>query len=613
MDIIRDYVRTALNGVRQRFIKLEKDFDKKLDDKLGRDELPPPQPQIQSDWNESNEESTAYIHNRPFYDDMVVKTYTYENAGTSGQGALMMDADFKGNFIPGETYTVAVNGSAMNIVAITDKYGYVALYPDGDSISSRIYVNHVYGWLQAFTWWNPGSTVSITGPFRTLKQIDNKFLNAVTSINGETGDVTMNAETLGAVSSKVVTAGISLDGRTNVYTHFTRNWLGHGSDYNTGLIMGDVLIFDDVENNTDVFYVTYIPDKDKNSISGVQLEDIIIRGVANPTKTNDVTPKKYVDDKFNSELKKVNTRINSCIPVPATATVGQTIAVKSVDENGKPTAWEPMDFISENYGGNVDLTGVVRSVNGQTPDENGNVEIAVSGGGGMSSTASALLITILRNGVYSTDQSANITALEAALASGGSDGGSDIPDIPDVPVEPDEPVDSGETSDILYELAEATAFDGTNSITTDVTLYDEDRDYSVVMDVEFDVANIGKTIFECWQPSTNVGIQIGTKYTAATNKLLAFHNANYPGIANLTTSGVQAARIVAIRTANDNTLTISAFVNGTRVETVSNVGTRTYQSHTNTCVISKDFVGTINDLKIYNRALTSEEVEAYLA
>jgi hypothetical protein len=32
-------------------------------------------------------------------------------------------------------------------------------------------------------------------------------------------------------------------------------------------------------------------------------------------------------------------------------------------------------------GGNVDLTGVVRSVNGQTPDENGNVQISVSGGG----------------------------------------------------------------------------------------------------------------------------------------------------------------------------------------------------------------------------------------
>lgn len=45
---------------------------------------------------------------------------------------------------------------------------------------------------------------------------------------------------------------------------------------------------------------------------------------------------------------------------------------------------------------------------------------------GLDSTAAALLITIMRNGVYSTDQSANITALETALASGGSgDNGGD--------------------------------------------------------------------------------------------------------------------------------------------------------------------------------------------
>lgn len=31
------------------------------------------------------------------------------------------------------------------------------------------------------------------------------------------------------------------------------------------------------------------------------------------------------------------------IPVPSTAEVGQTIVVKSVDENGKPTAWEAVD------------------------------------------------------------------------------------------------------------------------------------------------------------------------------------------------------------------------------------------------------------------------------
>lgn len=43
-------------------------------------------------------------------------------------------------------------------------------------------------------------------------------------------------------------------------------------------------------------------------------------------------------------------------------------------------------------------------------------------GGGLNDTAKTLLITIMRNGVYSVDQSANITALEAALASSGNSG-----------------------------------------------------------------------------------------------------------------------------------------------------------------------------------------------
>lgn len=74
---------------------------------------------------------------------------------------------------------------------------------------------------------------------------------------------------------------------------------------------------------------------------------------------------------------------------------------------------------------NVDLTGVVKSVNGQTPDENGNVEISVSGGsGGVSSAARTLLINILRSAVFTNDQSANITALESALSSGADSGGS---------------------------------------------------------------------------------------------------------------------------------------------------------------------------------------------
>ena len=45
--------------------------------------------------------------------------------------------------------------------------------------------------------------------------------------------------------------------------------------------------------------------------------------------------------------------------------------------------------------------------------------------GGMNATAKSLLITILRNGVYTSDQSANITALENALNESGGDDDTD--------------------------------------------------------------------------------------------------------------------------------------------------------------------------------------------
>lgn len=51
---------------------------------------------------------------------------------------------------------------------------------------------------------------------------------------------------------------------------------------------------------------------------------------------------------------------------------------------------------------------------------------------GLSAEASVLLITILRNGVYSIDQSANITALAEVLAATEEE-------APDIPVEPDDP------------------------------------------------------------------------------------------------------------------------------------------------------------------------------
>lgn len=72
------------------------------------------------------------------------------------------------------------------------------------------------------------------------------------------------------------------------------------------------------------------------------------------------------------------------------------------------------------------------STDAQIPTAKAVYEFGLGVSGGLSDSAKNLLITILRNAVYSTDQSANITALENALAGGEEE--PDEPDVPDVPV-----------------------------------------------------------------------------------------------------------------------------------------------------------------------------------
>lgn len=64
----------------------------------------------------------------------------------------------------------------------------------------------------------------------------------------------------------------------------------------------------------------------------------------------------------------------------------------------------------------------IKTINGKTPDENGNVEIETGNGSsqnanGLTTEAANLLITILQNAVYTSNQTGNISALADALAS----------------------------------------------------------------------------------------------------------------------------------------------------------------------------------------------------
>ena len=137
-----------------------------------------------------------------------------------------------------------------------------------------------------------------------------------------------------------------------------------------------------------------------------------------------------------ASVKTIKQGANKSIPAAAgSPTSGGNSSDGGISVETDPTvpAWAKQPEKPEYTAQEV---GAVATVNGIHPDENGNVKITIPDSSqnsvGLSNTAKTLLITILRNGAYGTDQSANITALEAELASSGGSGGGEV--------EPGEPV-----------------------------------------------------------------------------------------------------------------------------------------------------------------------------
>lgn len=295
---------------------------KKLDVKYIPDVALP----VQSDWNNIEEGSLAHILNRPFYDDIVHKTYTFKNVPTSGQASATIGY-IVGEFVTGESYTVNINGVDYALIAddngkISDGTHTILSYYDEVTSKTR---------LHAFTWWPSGATVSISGPIHILKKLDGKFIDGVTSLNGEIGDVTIDCDKLGA-------APIEYDARLFYNLNYADqipasfDWIGDNTKHGTGLICGDTHIFNKYDGDTPILYIF---NSEPAGTQSYYRYDSILRGIESPKNDNDAASKLYVD---NSIAKADH------VKSPTTATVGQILAVKSVDSTNKPTEWEAVEI-----------------------------------------------------------------------------------------------------------------------------------------------------------------------------------------------------------------------------------------------------------------------------
>ena len=309
-------------------------------------------------------------------------------------------------------------------------------------------------------------------------------------------------------------------------------------------------------------------------------------------------------------------------------------------------------------------------------------------GGGLNDTAAALLINILRNGVYSTDQSANITALEVELAmdggsgSGGSGGGEAsaytvVCTLGDATIDNNASavaagasytatitankgyeldtvtvlmggvdvtadvyadgvitiesvtgsvvisVKTVEASDILYQISTPTTFDGTNVIDTKVKLLDEDKDWSIVIDLSianpmsYQMASYIYRVFDSEPNNVIMGLTCysnGARYSFGLNTGVAIGNTIWVGEkAGNTHKGVlthTAGTTVAV--ANYYQTNVAG-----RSETGKDVeiNASAYPQYDITVELGAIGDGgavNVNDFKIYNRVLTDDEISAYL-
>lgn len=175
----------------------------------------------QSDWNETDETSKAYIQNKPF--EEIEFEYTFvdlEKAPTSGQAAATLNAECEYELIPGVIYKVTIDGIEREIecTKLDD-------YPDrrflmldsGSSWNNRVIyqsINNVSR-IFSFTPYN-WKSVKVIGKTRNVKKLDEKYIPDTIArkeyINEMAGRVFFgHCSTSSSTSSKIV----SLDGAGN--------------------------------------------------------------------------------------------------------------------------------------------------------------------------------------------------------------------------------------------------------------------------------------------------------------------------------------------------------------------------------------------------------------
>lgn len=367
---------------------------------------------VQPDWNETDETSSAYIQNKPFEASGIEYVFVdVKDAETSGQAATILSSTCEYELIPGNIYKVTINGVEKEIecVELDDRPGYRFLMLDVDSAwGNKLIFQSINNksYISSFTPWYRGTaSVKVIGRTQPVKKLSGQYIpNTIArvsdienSINTKIGKVFYGScSTASSTSAKVATVnsinGLSFSLRagvmvcicfkyTNIGSPMTLNVNSTGAktirllkkstidnyfwqpdSYVTFLYDGNywnILSIDPGKATTTYYGITRLSssvsstsrDEAATPYAVYQAYDRATAALprAGGTMTGALTLKGDPTSNLHAATKQyVDNAIPDAVLTPTSARIGQTIIVKSVDENGKPTEWEAVDIPKKN-------------------------------------------------------------------------------------------------------------------------------------------------------------------------------------------------------------------------------------------------------------------------
>lgn len=318
---------------------------------------------VQPDWNQNDVSAPDYVKNRTHWEDPEILDVIFQQDDVALYDATdFLQADqllvLSEELVVGDTYNVNIDGVDHYVVCYTDQTGKVYLgkeWPD----RFMIFGNGSSVELHLFNF-NYGSTVRLTVTHITpskIHKLDPKYLPD-TDVQP---DWNQNDETAADyVKNRTHYEGVVLGAPT---TYSSLIYTGRSTWGDAAAAKALVYAFDSVNlgfTNSAVLQSNTRTGNTRTLVYAIgsgTLEIVAMADEGRVITTNNTTKsqkclweypstvevvvhpldKKYIPD----DIARVED-----IPFPASAKVGQTIVVKAVDSNGKPTAWQAADMPS---------------------------------------------------------------------------------------------------------------------------------------------------------------------------------------------------------------------------------------------------------------------------